>query len=139
MNALMASDSVLLPCDMSMLAVDGVVALLETVEELDQNLGHALSILGILKTRVDRRNQSLNRQVESALNAAFSHLVLTNDIPVNSALAKAQADGVSIFEYEPGSRGALSYRALGEEVLGRIGRSNAVFSRKQHLAGEKLR
>ena len=119
-NALMASDEVLVPCDMSILAVEGVLALLGTVEALGNTFGHELSILGVLRTRVDRRNASLNRTVETALKEKLSHLVLDTLIPVNSSIAKAQATGDSIFEVAPQSTGAKHYKQLAEEVLVRL-------------------
>ena len=119
-NALMASDEVLIPCDMSILAVEGVEALLSTIETIGTTFGHSLGILGILRTRVDRRVGSLNRTVEHALRERFSHLVLETLIPVNSAVAKAQATGDSLFDAAPTSKGALHYRELASETLRRL-------------------
>jgi chromosome partitioning protein len=119
-NALMASDEVLIPCDMSILAVEGVVSLLSTVEALATTFGHDLAILGVLRTRVDRRNASLNRTVEAALKEKLSHLVMETFIPVNSSVAKAQATGDSLFEVAPASKGAIHYRLLSDEVRGRL-------------------
>lgn len=119
-NALMASDEVLVPCDMSILAVEGVSSLLHTVEELGNTFAHDLSVLGILRTRMDKRNAVINRTVEAALNNQFAHLVLNTYIPINSSIAKAQATGESLFNMAPESKGAIHYRELSNEVIQRL-------------------
>jgi chromosome partitioning protein len=79
-------------------------------------------VLGILRTRVDGRTQQINDAIGGALDDNYRALLLESTIPVNSALAQAQAAGKSIFQYAPTSRGAQAYRALAREVAGRVAR-----------------
>jgi chromosome partitioning protein len=121
LNALTAAQAVLIPCDMSVLALSGVTDLLAVVETLHERLDHSLRILGIVPTRVDRRNVKVTEAVLDGLESAYGDLVCRAHIPVSSALARAQMEGVSVFDFDPASSGAVAYRALGEEVLARLG------------------
>jgi chromosome partitioning protein len=121
LNALVAADHVLVPCDMSILAFEGVADLLGTVRIVNERLRHPLQVLGILRTRVDGRTQQINDAIGGALDDNYRSLLLDTSIPVNSALAQAQAAGKSIFQYAPNSRGALAYKALAREVTDRLG------------------
>ncbi|MEE2787373.1 MAG: ParA family protein [Myxococcota bacterium] len=116
LNALVAADSVLIPCDMSILAFEGVADLLGTVQTVNVRLGQQLDIFGIVRTRVDGRTRQINDAVEGALKDNYSDYLLRTVVPINSALAKAQAAGLSIFQFQPKSRGALAYRGLAAEV-----------------------
>ena len=120
LNALMAADEVIVPCDMSMLAVSGVAQLLVAVETLQDRLAHSISVLGILRTRVDTRNITLNEAVDEALLEAYPHFLLETSIPINSALAKAQAVGAPIQSFDARCTGALAYRTLSDEVIRRL-------------------
>ena len=119
-NALLAADWLLVPCDMSMLSVEGVDDIFETVEAISDTLGHHLSVLGVLRTRYDARNQQVNDAVEASL-ARYARYVLPTVIPVNTTLAQAQLDGVPIFAFDPRCRGAVAYEELVEDVVHRIG------------------
>jgi chromosome partitioning protein len=121
LNALVAANHVLVPCDMSILAFEGVADLLGTVRIVNERLRHPLQVLGILRTRVDGRTQQINDAIGGALDDNYRSLLLETAIPVNSALAQAQAAGKSIFQYSPNSRGALAYKALAREVTDRLG------------------
>ena len=121
LNALLAADAVLVPCDMSILALEGVADLLDLVVTVRERLRHPLDVLGVLRTRVDGRNKSLNDEVGQALADNFGDLLLDTVIPVNSALAAAQSAGQSIFAFRPRSAGADAYRALAAEMGRRLG------------------
>lgn len=123
LNALVAADEVLVPCDMSILAFEGVADLLSTIETVNVRLRQQLDVLGILRTRVDRRTTQINDAIEQALDLNYGDLMLDTEIPINSALAKAQAAGLSIFQYQPRARGARAYAALAAEVAERLGLS----------------
>ena len=120
LNALTAAHHVLIPCDMSILAFEGVADLMETVATVNDRLHHTLDVAGIVRTRVDRRNVQVNRAIESALDDNYGDRLLGTVIPVNSALAQAQSQGVDIFQFAPRSRGATAYRALAQELVGRL-------------------
>lgn len=119
LNALLAADAVLVPCDMSILALEGVADVLDLVDTVRERLRHPIEIAGILRTRVDSRNKLQNEVVGQALEDNFGDKLLTTVIPVNSALAAAQTVGQSIFEYRPKSPGAEAYRALARELFAR--------------------
>lgn len=118
-NALLAAHAVLVPCDMSILALEGVADLLDAVAVVQTRLRHPISVEGILRTRFDARNTQINASVGDALTANFGDWVLDTVIPVNSALAKAQAAGESVFNHAPRARGALAYQALADELIQR--------------------
>ena len=119
LNALVAADQVLIPCDMSILAFEGVADLLGTVDTVNIRLRQRLEVLGILRTRVDGRTKQINEAIGDALSENYGDLLLAPFIPINSALAKAQAAGLSIFQYQPRSRGAEAYLALADEIVHR--------------------
>lgn len=120
-NALMAADWVLVPCDTSVLALEGVDDLFETLETLSDTLGHDLPVLGILRTRYDARNQRVNDAVEPALLERHGEYVLQTRIPVNTRLSQAQVEGTPIFGYDATCRGALAYQELLDEIAPKLG------------------
>lgn len=122
LNALLASDHVLIPTDLSPLAIQGADELLGTVITVNERLGHELDVLGVLLTRVDGRNVSMNETIRDEIAAAWGELLLETEIGVNTRLAQAQQAGVPIFEHDPKSRGAQHYAALTDELLDRLGR-----------------
>jgi chromosome partitioning protein len=121
LNALTAADSCLIPCDMSVLSLSGVSDLLAVVETIQDRLAHDVRILGILPTRVDRRNARVTDHVLGELGRTYGNLVFRTSIPVNSAIARAQMEGVPVFDFDAAATGAMAYRALGSEVLERLG------------------
>ena len=116
LNALVASDYVLVPCDPSPLAVNGVDALIGTVSTIANRLNPNIDILGLLMTRVDGRNTTLNQTVRSQLEAAYGEVMLDVTIGINTSLAQAQMAGMDIFEFDPRSRGATQYSLLADTV-----------------------
>ena len=119
-NALVAADQVLVPCDMSMLALHGVQEVLDLVDTVRVRLDHPVEVLGIVPTRVDRRNARLVELVLGELRGRFGELVLQSHIPVNSAVARAQAEGKSVFDFDERAKAARAYRDLALEVLERL-------------------
>jgi chromosome partitioning protein len=88
-NAYVASDYLLIPCDLSALALEGLEGILEVVDTVNFRLNHPLKILGILATRVDRRNMVMNEAVFEKLkeDAVFIESVTANTSD-QSAVAK---------------------------------------------------
>ncbi len=123
LNALLASDSVLVPTDLSPLAIQGADELLGTVVTVQERLGHHLDVLGVLLTRVDGRNVSMNQAIRDEIGEAWGELVCATEIGVNTKLCQAQQAGQSIYEWAPTSRGASHYDALTEEILTKIARA----------------
>jgi len=119
-NALVAADWLLVPCDMSVLSVEGVDDIFDTVDHIADAMGHHLAVLGILRTRYDARNQRVNEAVEASLER-YAHYVLPCRIPVNTTLAQAQLAGTPIFRFSPDCRGAEAYAETVDEVMRRAG------------------
>ena len=120
LNALVAADHVLVPCDMSILAFEGVADLIGTVQTVNLRLGQHLQVAGIIRTRVDGRTRQINDAIGGALTDNYGPLLLDTVIPINSALAKSQAAGLSIFQFDRRSRGAESYAQLASELSARL-------------------
>lgn len=120
-NALAAADAVLVPCDLNPLSIRGVDSILHAVVRARDKGGVRAHLLGVLLTRVDVRNRSLNESVESALRTHHGGSVLATKIPVSTAFAHAQLEGVDIFDHEPNGRAALAYALLADEVVAELG------------------
>lgn len=116
LNALSAADGLLIPVQCEYFALEGVSALMDTVEAVQENLNPGLFIDGLLRTMHDRRNNLAN-DVSNELVAHFGMKVLQTIIPRNVRLAEAPSYGESILEYDAGSSGAAAYLALANEII----------------------
>lgn len=119
-NGLVAADCVLIPCNPAMLSVSGVEGLMGAVGEVQAALNPALSVLGLVLTRVDQRNSATNTLIASLLAENFGDLLSTVHIGADAALSRAQLAGKDVFAYDPHSRAAGQYVELAEWVLGRV-------------------
>lgn len=119
-NAFLASDYLIIPCELSALALEGMEGMLETVETVKFRLNHPLKILGILATRVDRRNILMNQAMNERLKEAFSDKLFNTQICINTDLNKSQMAGMPIFLYASSASGSRDYASLSEELLERI-------------------
>jgi chromosome partitioning protein len=117
LNALTAADRVLIPCEPSPLAAQGVDSLIETIASIASGLHPTIDIAGVLLTRVDGRNVSLNQQVVDGLTARYGDAVLPMRIGVSTAIPRAQDAGTDLFEAQPDARPAAHYRELAAWVL----------------------
>lgn len=120
-NALVASDYVLMPMQAEYLPMKGLMGFMEIYQKdiLGKKLNTDLKILGIVLTRFDMRN-NMTPQILEILYGMYPDYLLETRIRTNIALAKAQAKGTDVFQYELTSRGAADYRALAGEILTRI-------------------
>ena len=118
LNALAAADSVLIPIQCEYFALEGVSALIETVERIQEGLNPTLHIEGVLLTMFDERT-TLARQVAADLREVFGNDVFQTVIPRNVRLAEAPSHGRPVMQYDVRSRGAESYLALAREILTR--------------------
>lgn len=116
LNALTASDEVLIPLQAEYLATQGLSKLLEVVDKIQKRLNKSLSIGGIFITQYDGR-KILNRNVVDAVETRFRQHMLQTKIRDNVALAESPAAGLDIFRYNPKSNGADDYTALALEIL----------------------
>ncbi len=116
LNALVAADGVLIPIQCEYYALEGLSALLDTIEKIRKSVNPDLRIEGILRTMHDPRNNLAN-QVSTQLITHFSKQVYRTIIPRNVRLAEAPSHGLPVVLYDKASRGAVSYLALASEVL----------------------
>ncbi len=119
-NALVAADSVMIPMQCEYYALEGLTALLETVEKIRQLLNPGLGIDGLLRTMYDSRN-NLSAQVSHQLLQHFGNKVYSTVVPRNVRLAEAPSHGLPVLLYDKNSSGALAYLALAGELLRRDG------------------
>jgi chromosome partitioning protein len=117
-NALVAADSVLIPMQCEYYALEGLSALVATIEQIRAAANPSLEIEGILRTMYDPRN-NLATEVSAQLLLHFNTKVFRTVVPRNVRLAEAPSFGKSALAYDPDSRGALAYLALAGEMLRR--------------------
>ena len=118
LNCLVAADSVLIPIQCEYFALEGVSALLDTIDRVREHMNPNLAIEGVLLTMIDERTM-LTRQVATDLRDFFGDEVFKTVIPRNVRLAEAPSHGKSIIEYDLRSKGAESYLNLAREILAR--------------------
>ena len=117
LNALTAADTVLIPLQCEYYALEGLAALLETVELVRSELNPKLSVEGVLLTMADPRNR-LSGQVEEEVRAHLGEQVFSTVVPRNVRLSEAPSHGKPVILYDAHSKGAVAYLNLAEEVLG---------------------
>ena len=117
-NALVAASSVIIPMQCEYYALEGLSALLESIEKIRKYLNPELKIEGLLRTMYDPRN-NLATQVSAQLLKYFGEKVYRTIIPRNVRLAEAPSHGLPVIKYDKSSRGSLAYLALAGEMLRR--------------------
>lgn len=115
-NALTASDAVLIPVQCEYYALEGLSQLLNTVRLVQKHLNHDLAIEGVLLTMLDART-NLGLQVIEEVKKYFQDKVYKTIIPRNIRLSEAPSHGEPIIIYDPKSRGAEVYLDLAKEVV----------------------
>tara|TARA_B110000503_G_C7157061_1_gene417810 strand:+ start:1269 stop:2084 length:816 start_codon:yes stop_codon:yes gene_type:complete len=115
-NAMVASDSVLVPLQAEFFALEGLSQLMTTVREVRQTANQSLRIEGIVLTMYDRRN-NLSQQVEDDARENLRDLVFKTIIPRNVRLSEAPSFAMTVLSYDTHSRGSVAYRALAKELL----------------------
>jgi len=118
LNALVASDSVLVPLQAEFLPLEGLSQLMLSVKEIRETANPKLRFEGIALTMFDGRN-NLCTQVEADVRVNLKGLVFKTVIPRSVKLSEAPSFGLTIFDYSPRSKGAIAYRALAIEILER--------------------
>lgn len=116
LNALVASDSVLIPIQCEFFALEGISQLMDTVDRIRDSFQHNLAIEGILLTMYDDRT-NLTRQVAADLAEFFEGEIFKTIIPRSVRLAEAPSHGKPILSYDVRSKGAESYIKLAKEIL----------------------
>lgn len=132
-NALAASDALIVPVQAQYLSAKGLEQLLQTVNKVKRQINSKLRIEGILLTMVDARTNNA-KEISSLIRETYGSKikVFQTEIPRSVRAAEISTEGKSIYEHDPGGKVAKSYRALTEEVM-----QNAEKRRKRKL--EQLR
>ncbi len=117
-NALVASQGVLVPLQTEYYALEGLTGLLNTIEQIRNLYNPGLALEGILRTMHDIRNR-LSAEVSRQLIDHFGDQVFRTVIPRNVRVAEAPSHGQSVLLYDRYSRGAVSYMALASELIRR--------------------
>lgn len=115
-NALAASDEVVIPLQMEVLTLQGLGQILATVSQVRDNLNPKLKVKGIVVVMFDKRRK-LSQEIEDYLHENIEEKVFRSRIRLNVKLAEAPSFGQSILEYDRTSYGAKDYLALAEEFL----------------------
>lgn len=117
-NAMAAADSVLVPMQCEYFALEGLTALMDTIDKLVAVVNENLKIEGLLRTMYDPRNR-LSNDVSEQLKKHFGDKVYRTVIPRNVRLAEAPSHGKPAMYYDKYSAGAKAYLALAGEILRR--------------------
>ena len=115
LNALTAADGVLIPMQCEYYALEGLSALVRTIEQVRDSVNPGLQIEGLLRTMFDPRNNLAN-EVSAQLTQHFRDKVYRTVIPRNVRLAEAPSFGMAALYHDKYSRGALAYLALAGEI-----------------------
>jgi chromosome partitioning protein len=118
LNALVASDGLLVPMQAEYFALEGISELMSTLDRVTQAFNPSLALEGVLLTMYDDRT-NLSQQVTDNLKSFFDDKLLKTSIPRNVRLAEAPSHGKPVSLYDPKSRGAETYRELALEILTR--------------------
>jgi chromosome partitioning protein len=119
-NALAASDCALIPVQCEYLSLEGLSALVQTIDLIKNSLNTGLSIGGIVLTMADFR-VNLTKEVAEEVKRFFKDLVFDTWIPRNVRLAESPSFGKPICLYDPHSAGAQAYKCLAEELSAKVG------------------
>ncbi len=117
LNALVASDAVLIPLQAEYFALEGVSELMNTIRLIQRKLNPTLTVEGVLLTMFDDRT-NLARQIREDISAFFKGKVFKAVVPRNVRLGEAPSFGKPIVLYDIESRGAQAYLALAKELIG---------------------
>ena len=115
-NALVAANGVLIPMQCEYYALEGLSALIGSIDTIRSNSNPKLEVIGLLRTMYDPRN-NLSRDVSNQLTRHFSDTLYNTSIPRNIRLAEAPSHGLPALMYDKRSSGALAYLALAAEVI----------------------
>ncbi|MDP1929852.1 MAG: ParA family protein [Gammaproteobacteria bacterium] len=117
-NALVAAQGVIIPMQCEYYALEGLSALVETIQAVTNTFNPTLEIEGILRTMYDPRSR-LTVEVSTQLFTHFGDKVYRTVVPRNIRLAEAPSYGMPVLQYDRQSRGAIAYLALAGEMIRR--------------------
>ncbi len=118
LNGMVAADGVVIAMQCEYYALEGLSALIDTINRVSESLNPALKVEGILRTMYDPRN-SLTNDVSAQLHSHFGDKVYRTVVPRNVRLAEAPSHGLPAMYYDKYSRGAKAYMAFAGEIIRR--------------------
>ncbi|MGM0564854.1 MAG: ParA family protein [Pseudomonadota bacterium] len=130
LNALVAASGIIIPMQCEYFALEGLTALMQTIENVAETVNPGLEIEGVLRTMYDPRN-NLAVDVSNELTNYFGDKLYRTIIPRNVRLAEAPSHGLPALQYDKTSRGALAYLALAGEILRKDAQSRQRSNDKQ--------
>lgn len=116
LNALCACKELIIPLQCEFFALEGIVKLLQTYEQVKKRLNPDLVLLGVVLTMYDTRNR-LTREVKNEVRRCFPEHLFETVIPRNVRLSEAPSHGKSIIHYDIKSKGAEAYLGLAKEIV----------------------
>ena len=116
--ALTASDRYIIPVAAQYMPLDGIVQLMHTVDLVKRRMNPELDLTGVIVTLYDAR-RSLDKTILDAIRQQFGDTLFSDIVRYNSKIAEAPAYGKDVLKYAPQSGGAVSYRAIAEEIIRR--------------------
>lgn len=131
LNALYASDGVLIPIQPEFFSLEGIVKIRSAIEGIRARYNPGLDILGILPTQVTQRRK-LTEEILTSLSEEFGERVFKTHIHDNSALTESSGHARSIYRYQKGSRGAKDYENLVNEFIQRTQKEGPTDEEKNH-------
>ena len=129
-NALTASDSVIIPMQCEFYAMEGITQLMNTIRLIKYHLSPNIDIEGVVMTMKEKRF-NLTNQVSNEIIKVFNKKVYVTTIPRNVRLAEAPSHGLPVALYDSNSKGAEAYLSLAEEILKRSGTPYKKISKKR--------
>lgn len=118
-NALAAADGILVPVQCEYYALEGLADLMTTLRLIKKRINPALEIFGVALTMFDGRT-NFSTQVAQEVRRHFPGKVFATVIPRNIRLAEAPSHGLPVTVYDKSSRGAVSYRAMAQEIIKKL-------------------
>lgn len=115
-NAMVAADSVLVPLQSEFFALEGLSQLMLTLREVRHSANKTLRFEGVVLTMYDKRN-NLSQMVEKDARDNLGDLVFETIIPRNVRISEAPSYALPVLDYDTGSKGAIAYRALADELI----------------------
>ena len=119
LNGLSAADSILVPVQCEYYALEGLSDLMSTLRMVKKRINPKLEIFGVALTMFDGRT-NFSTQVAQEVRRHFPGKVFATVVPRNIRLAEAPSHGLPVMHYDRGSRGAVAYKAMAEEIRARL-------------------
>lgn len=118
-NALIASNTVIVPLQCEFFALEGLAHLMETIDRIKENFNNKLTISGIILTMYDKRNK-LTESVEKDVRECLGEMIYKTVIPRNVRISEASSHGVPAILYDSNCSGSVAYMNLVKEIVEQI-------------------